>query len=58
MAVSSPEVLGRAFTKTGHDVRILPVQFVKSYLKANKNDFNDAEAIAEAGSRAACGVCR
>lgn len=39
---------GRVFTKTGHEVRILPAQFVKPYLKANKNDFNDAEAIADA----------
>ena len=31
---------------------MLPAQFVKPYLKANKNDFNDAEAIAEAGGRA------
>lgn len=43
---------GRVFTKAGHEVRMLPAQFVKPYLKANKNDFNDAEAIAEAGSRA------
>jgi transposase len=32
--------------------RILPAQFVKPYVQANKNDFNDATAIAEAGSRA------
>lgn len=43
---------GRVFTNAGHEVRILPAQFVKPYLKANKNDFNDAEAIAEAGGRA------
>jgi transposase len=43
---------GRIFTQAGHEVRILPAQFVKPYLKANKNDFNDAEAIAEAGGRA------
>lgn len=43
---------GRIFAKAGHEIRILPAQFVKPYLKANKNDFNDAEAIAEAGSRA------
>jgi transposase len=40
------------FTAAGHEVRILPAQFVKPYLKANKNDSNDAAAIAEAGSRA------
>lgn len=43
---------GRIFALAGHEVRILPAQFVKPYLKANKNDFNDAEAIAEAGGRA------
>jgi transposase len=31
---------------------LIPAQFVKPYLKANKNDFNDALAIAEAASRA------
>ena len=43
---------GRVFTAAGHEVRILPAQFVKPYLKANKNDFNDAAAIAEAAGRA------
>src|SRR4051812_33507561 len=43
---------GRVFTKAGHHVRILPAQFAKPYLKANKNDFNDAAAIAEAAGRA------
>ena len=42
---------GRRFENAGHIVRIIPAQFVKPYLKPNKNDFNDAEAIAEAGSR-------
>ena len=43
---------GRIFAKAGHAVRILPAQFVKPYVKANKNDFHDAAAIAEAASRA------
>jgi transposase len=43
---------GRVFAEAGHEVRILPAQFVKPYLKSNKNDFNDAQAIAEAGGRA------
>lgn len=43
---------GRVFTAAGHEVRLLPAQFVKPYLKSNKNDFNDAAAIAEAASRA------
>ena len=32
----------------GHQVRLIPTQFVKPYRKSNKNDFIDAEAIAEA----------
>ena len=42
---------GRRFLDAGFAVRIIPAQFVKPYLKSNKSDFNDAEAIAEAGSR-------
>jgi hypothetical protein len=43
---------GRVFTHAGHETQIAPAQFVKPYVKTNKNDFNDAEAIAEAASRA------
>jgi transposase len=32
----------------GHEVRLIPAQFVKPYRKSNKNDFIDGEAIAEA----------
>jgi len=39
--------LGRKLEKLGHQVRLLPAQYVKPYLKGNKNDFRDAEAIAE-----------
>ncbi len=35
----------------GHTVRIVPAKFVKPYVKSNKNDLIDAEAIAEAVSR-------
>ena len=42
---------GRRFVSHGHEVRIIPAQFVKPFVKSNKNDYNDAEAIAEAGSR-------
>jgi len=42
---------GRRFHEAGHELRIIPAQFVKPYLKSNKNDFNDAQAIAEAASR-------
>lgn len=42
---------GRRFADWGYQIRIIPAQFVKPYVKSNKNDFNDAEAIAEAASR-------
>ena len=35
----------------GHEVKLIPAQFVKPFLKSNKNDFIDAEAIAEAVTR-------
>ena len=35
----------------GHDARLIPAQFVKPFVKSNKNDFVDAEAIAEAVER-------
>jgi transposase len=36
---------------TGHDVRLMSPQFVKPYVKTNKNDAADAEAICEAVTR-------
>jgi len=41
----------RKFEELGHQVRLMPAQFVKPYVKSNKNDFNDAAAIAEAVRR-------
>lgn len=35
---------GHRFSESGHEIRIVPAQFVKPYLKSNKNNFNDAEA--------------
>jgi transposase len=43
--------LGRALGDQGHLVRLIPAQFVKPFLKSNKNDYLDAEAIAEAVQR-------
>ncbi len=43
---------GRRFAAQGHEIRLIPAQFVKPYVKANKNDFNDALAIAAAAGRA------
>jgi transposase len=47
-ACSGAHFLGAALREQGHEVRLLPAQFVKPYRKSNKNDFIDAEAIAEA----------
>jgi len=41
----------RAFQAQGHKVRLLAPQLVKPFVKGNKNDYNDAEAIAEAAQR-------
>lgn len=41
----------RTFGKMGHTVKIMAPQFVKPYVRANKNDRNDARAIAEAVTR-------
>lgn len=43
--------LARKLKTYGHTVRVLPAQFVKPYVKSNKNDSVDAEAIAEAATR-------
>lgn len=41
----------REFTKLGHTVKLMAPQYVKPYVKTNKNDTNDAEACAEAVTR-------
>jgi len=50
-ACAGAHFLGAALRDQGHDVRLIPAQFVKPFLKSNKNDFLDAEAIAEAVAR-------
>src|SRR5271155_3069718 len=50
-ACSGAHFLGRALRKQGHDARLIAAQFVKPFVKSNKNDFVDAEAIAEAVAR-------
>ena len=41
----------RELSRLGHTVRMMAPAFVKPYLKSNKNDCNDAEAICEALQR-------
>jgi transposase len=43
--------LGRVFEAQGHAVRLMSPEYVQPYVKAQKNDDRDAEAIAEAGTR-------
>src|SRR5436190_10183996 len=43
--------LSRKLRALGHDPRLMPAKYVKAFLKGNKNDFRDAEAIAEAVQR-------
>jgi transposase len=50
-ACGGAHFLGRALREQGHEVRLMPAQYVKPYVKTNKSDFIDAEAIAEAVSR-------
>ena len=42
---------GRRLTKLGHEVKLMPPSYVKPYLKRQKNDAADAEAICEAVTR-------
>ena len=41
----------REFMAQGHQVKLIAPQYVKPYVKGNKNDYNDAEGIAEAVQR-------
>ena len=43
--------LGRVFAAHGHDVRLMSPEYVRPYVKAQKNDDRDAEEIAEAATR-------
>lgn len=50
-ACSTSHYWARSLRNYGHDVRLIPPQFVKPYVKSNKNDRADAEAICEAIQR-------
>src|ERR1700680_528345 len=50
-ACGGSHFLGRALREQGHEVRLIPAQYVKPYIKTNKSDYIDAEAIAEAVGR-------
>ena len=48
---SGSHFLARALREQGHQVRLMPAQYVKPYVQTNKSDYLDAEAIAEAVQR-------
>lgn len=50
-ACGSAHAWARQFRDDGHEVRLMAPQFVKPYVKSNKNDAIDAEAICEAAQR-------
>jgi len=50
-ACASAHYWGRVLERFGHTVRLMAPQFVKPYVKTNKNDMADAEAICEAVAR-------
>jgi len=43
--------MGRALERQGHTIRLMSPEYVRPYVKAQKNDDRDAEAIAEAATR-------
>ena len=47
-ACAGAHFVASALREQGHQVRLIPAQFLKPYRKSNKNDFLDAEAIADA----------
>ena len=50
-ACSGAHYWARELMDLGHEARLISPQFVKPYVKTNKSDLNDAEAICEAASR-------
>ena len=57
-ACGGSHFLGRALREQGHEVRLIPAQYVKPYVKTNKSDYIDAEAIAEAVGKPSMRLCR
>ena len=50
-ACYSSHYWGRTLTEMGHTVHLIPAQHVTPFVRGNKNDNNDALAIAEAANR-------
>ncbi len=52
-ACASAHHWARRFSQYGHQIKLLPPQHVKAYLRGQKNDYNDAQAIGEAACHGA-----
>ncbi len=50
-ACLSAHFVSRTVRALGHEPRIIPAIYVKPFVKGQKNDYNDAEAVAEAALR-------
>jgi transposase len=50
-ACQSAHFISRMLRRLGHDPKIIPAIYVKPFSKGQKNDYNDAEAVAEAALR-------
>lgn len=50
-ACGSAHFWARELSRFGHEIKLMPAQYVKPYVKRQKNDMADAEAIAEAVTR-------
>ncbi|CDL81239.1 transposase [Xenorhabdus szentirmaii] len=50
-ACAGAHFMARQITDLGHEAKLISPQFVRPFVKSNKNDFVDAEAICEAASR-------
>lgn len=50
-ACAGAHFMARRISDIGHEAKLISPQFVRPFVKSNKNDFVDAEAICEAASR-------
>jgi transposase len=50
-ACAGAHSLARVLSAQGHEVKLMPAEYVRPFVKSNKNDYVDAEAIAEAVQR-------
>jgi transposase len=57
-ACGGSHFLGRALREQGHEVRLMPAQYVKPYVKTNKSDYIDAERSRRQWDGRRCALCR